>query len=323
MSYKDRALAIEKEALRKLVAQKLLDGIDKIVLDATELSSRRWVWELLQNAKDVADKNVKIEIEFKDNFVEFRHNGNPFEMEHLTYLIKQISTKDRQNENSEIETTGQFGTGFMTTHLLSKIVNVEGVVYNKENEKESYKKFKLRLDRSTVGDNENIKPIEKMKQNVDLAFEVFDRLDDEKNSPDIENYIPNENFDTKFRYILNDSGKKTAEDGIQDLYSSLPFTLIFIPKIEEVKIIKNGEESTFSNVSNQQHGDVTISKIKVNGTIYYIAHIADESVTVALQLNKFKEKYYIEKPNVKVPTLFCDFPLIGSENFIFPLIING
>ncbi len=324
MSYKDRALAIEQEALRKLVAQKLLDGIDKIVLDATEFSSRRWVWELLQNAKDVADKKVKIEIELGDNFVEFRHNGNPFEMEHLTYLIKQISTKDRQNENSEIKaTTGQFGTGFMTTHLLSKIVDVEGVVYNKENEKESYKRFQLRLDRSTDGDYKNIKPIEKMKQNVDLAFEVFDRLDNETISPDIQNYEVNKDYDTKFKYILDAEGLKIANKGVEDLYYSLPYTLIFIPKIEEVKIIQNDKESIFKNENSQQFEDITISTIKVDKTIYYIAHISDESVTVAIQLNYFKEKYYIEKPNIKVPALFCDFPLIGSENFIFPLIINS
>ncbi len=316
MNYKEKARIASEEAHKKQVAVKLLDGIDKIILEATDLSARRWVWELMQNAKDVANEKVKLEIELGLDYVEFRHNGNPFEMEHLTYLIEQISTKERRGEDEQTEkkTTGQFGTGFMTTHLLSRVVDVEGVLYDRDTE--VYKKFNLRLDRSA-------KQIDGMKKNVDLAFEVFDKLDNETLSPEIVNYNPNNNCDTKFRYILNSESLEIAKKGIDDLYSSLPFTLIFIPQIAEVKVINENKIDIFKNVAPKKEGEINISEIKVNKKTFIIAHISDDFVSIAIQLNKNKDRFSIEKPNVNVPTLFCDFPLIGSENFTFPVIVNS
>ncbi len=316
MNYREKARKASEEAHKKQVAVKLLDGIDKVVLEATNLSARRWVWELMQNAKDVANEKVKIEIELANNFVEFRHNGNPFEMEHLTYLIEQISTKERRNEEdkNEKKTTGQFGTGFMTTHLLSKIVDLEGILFDKDTK--VYKNFNLRLDRSAT-------TIEGMKKNVDLAFEVFYRLDNETESQEIKNYEKNKNCDTKFRYLLDEKSLEIAKKGIEDLYCSLPFTLVFLPQIEEVKIFENNEIKTFKNVEPISSENINISEIKINKKTFYIAHISNDSVTIALQLNKKNDKYFIEKPNENVPTLFCDFPLIGSENFTFPVIINS
>ena len=43
--------------------------------------------------------------------------------------------KDRASDEDDgiiPETTGKYGTGFITTHLLSKIIDVEGV-YKNEN----------------------------------------------------------------------------------------------------------------------------------------------------------------------------------------------
>ena len=45
--------------------------------------------------------------------------------------------------------TGRFGTGFITTHMLSRIIHLYSV-YELENEDEStvFKKFQIKLDRS-------------------------------------------------------------------------------------------------------------------------------------------------------------------------------
>jgi hypothetical protein len=45
------------------------------------------------------------------------------------------------------ETTGKFGTGFLTTHLLSRIVEISGVYINAF-DKSLYHKFTLKLDRT-------------------------------------------------------------------------------------------------------------------------------------------------------------------------------
>lgn len=44
-------------------------------------SAKRWVWELMQNAKDIPNRFGKVSIEIdlmSENKLQFRHNGNPF-----------------------------------------------------------------------------------------------------------------------------------------------------------------------------------------------------------------------------------------------------
>ena len=115
---------VSHHAREKQIAIKLLDNIDKLY-ESVEISSRRWIFELLQNAKDSSINNVKIEIELNKGYLEFRHNGNPFTIENIVYLIEQISSKEREEEEFQknIKTSGKFGTGFITTHLLSKKVS--------------------------------------------------------------------------------------------------------------------------------------------------------------------------------------------------------
>eukprot|EP00122_Pirum_gemmata_P012345 Pgem_evm1s11468 len=103
----------------------------KLRLLSDESTPRRWAWELLQNAKDVACRNtvdIKIKVKNDDNddlALFFSHNGKPFTPDDMTYLIKQVSTKDRDCKGEPLhkKTTGNFGTGFLTTHLLSGYYN--------------------------------------------------------------------------------------------------------------------------------------------------------------------------------------------------------
>ena len=92
-------------------------------------SAKRWVWELMQNAKDIPNRFGKVSIEIdlmSENKLQFRHNGNPFVINNITGLIRQVSSKN--SLNSDEETTGKFGTGFICTHLLSDVIDVEGIL---------------------------------------------------------------------------------------------------------------------------------------------------------------------------------------------------
>ena len=53
----------------------------------------------------------------------FRHNGVPFTRKGIAHLIYHGSTK---HDLSGSDPIGQFGTGFLTTHLISKTVTVNG-----------------------------------------------------------------------------------------------------------------------------------------------------------------------------------------------------
>ena len=80
------------------VSKDILDGMTKLRMKRSS-SVRRWIWELIQNAKDVAipEKGVSIIIKYDlsedgPNYLEFIHDGNFFSLDNITYLIEQISS---------------------------------------------------------------------------------------------------------------------------------------------------------------------------------------------------------------------------------------
>lgn len=84
----------------------------------------RPIWELVQNARDVAYENKKAKIVFirkQDHFV-FQHNGQPFTRTTLQSLILQTSSKVRE----DIIQVGQYGTGFLTTHKFGLDFRLSG-----------------------------------------------------------------------------------------------------------------------------------------------------------------------------------------------------
>src|SRR5436190_16169364 len=82
----------------------------------------RWVWELIQNARGTADSQtqLKIEVTLDGDFLRFRHNGAPFRIDEVAHLIQHGSSKLDPRD------IGKFGTGFITTHLICRRVQVRG-----------------------------------------------------------------------------------------------------------------------------------------------------------------------------------------------------
>ena len=109
----------------KQSADKIIQILDKVKEDK-EKNIRRWVWELMQNAKDAKNRfdKVNISIFLSQTKLIFSHNGNPFSEDNLISLAQQVSSKDSDNEDEEV--TGKFGTGFISTHLLSNIIYING-----------------------------------------------------------------------------------------------------------------------------------------------------------------------------------------------------
>lgn len=96
------------------------------------IDKKRWIWELIQNAKDTIaldpNKNeINIRIDIDGDTVKFKHDGAPFTANTRYGLLYKFSD-DKENQ----ESTGRFGTGFLTTHCLSKIVTIESNMYLNE-----------------------------------------------------------------------------------------------------------------------------------------------------------------------------------------------
>ena len=55
------------------LAAKIIDGLNRLFLKYDKGAAERWIWELLQNAKDsaVGQEKVKVELTVTDDYVLF------------------------------------------------------------------------------------------------------------------------------------------------------------------------------------------------------------------------------------------------------------
>lgn len=309
----------KQKVYNQSVATRILDLVDKLRLNSNENDQRRWIWELIQNAKDVAFDNqpVSICVDLVESGVEtvtFRHNGKPFSIDNITFLIEQVSTKERNADIKEKnKPTGKFGTGFLTTHLLSETVDVDSVVKEKDL---PYKKFRLSLDRSGS-------EIDGVIRSVNASLKILQELDDVE---PYSHYNPKD-FNTSFNYLLDQQGVSTAKRGLEDLDLCIAYTLAFVPNIESICV---NSETTYiiqPEVIIEDDGlEIhTIHKIGSKDSLeeIHIAIMSNENVSVAVEIKYENNQIIVVEPNENLPRLFCDFPLIGSEDFNFPVIINS
>jgi hypothetical protein len=303
-----------REAGQRSIADKILKRLHDLE-KTVENNQGRWAWELLQNAKDSIaeddDRTVSIQIELDRNSVMFRHNGNHFTDQDVVGLIDQISSKEVE-EGKEIKKTGRFGTGFLTTHLLSRVIKIKGITGSTDGD---FHKFEFLLDRQGRTTAQLIPRITNSWKEFNESIE--------KISPSYDKNC----FNTSFCYQLEtEEQKRVAQIGVEEFSRLIPFVLAFIPKIGRVEIIDNlaSENTCYEKIREPKDNlIVCISKTK-NGKKedILILYVSNERVAIATEVEKCERGYSV-KGIKDFPKLFCDFPLIGTENFHFPVIVNS
>ena len=311
---------INKKNIDPVLREKELDGYRSIAQrirnrlqqleNASEKEKLRWIWELLQNAVDSANgKPVDIEVIIEENHLEFKHNGGVFTPRNVTNLVHQISSKEGT------ENIGRFGTGFLTTHTLSKIVNVDGVFIPTDNineEQTEYSHFSLKLNRT--GRNE-----EELVEGIANAWDTYqsDKLETIEKP-----------FWTSFKYL--EPNLDIAKNTINDFETYVCYSLAFVKEINSITIINKIENENISIKLTKQEKinelieilyfekarNTTIEKIK-------LFHIRNENISLAIEIKETNNKTFILPIKKNIPKLFCAYPLIGSEEFYFPFIINS
>ncbi|MGB3190917.1 sacsin N-terminal ATP-binding-like domain-containing protein [Lyngbya sp. PCC 8106] len=303
-----------REAGQRSIADKIIKRLHDLE-KTVENNQGRWAWELLQNAKDSIaeddDRTVSIQIELDRNSVTFRHNGNHFTSQDVIGLIDQISSKEVE-EGQETKKTGRFGTGFLTTHLLSRVIKIKGIIGSADG---SFHKFEFLLNRQG-------RTTAQLMPRITNSWKEFDESI-EKISPSYDKNC----FNTSFCYQLDtEEQKKIAQIGVDEFSRLIPFVLAFIPKIGRVEIIDNiaGEKTSYEK--NRELKDdliVYVSKIKNDKQEdISILYLSNERVAIATEVEKCERGYSVKGVR-DLPKLFCDFPLIGTENFHFPVVVNS
>lgn len=313
MSYSDMVQAAVNNAHDTAIANKIIDMMSNLKLKNDEKTACRWIWELIQNAKDVAgqEETVNIEIDFNesDKYLAFRHDGKCFTTDNMVSLISQVSSKERK-AYSESSVTGKFGTGFLTTHLLSERVQVDALLQDKD---EPLKKISILLDRSGETKEEVIAAVNKSFRQLKESQEADSLL--------IRN---NKGFNTCFLYELENDGIEIAKNGLRSFCISIPYVFAFVEKINSVKVndsfcVKRGKKMVSGNM--EVHG-IDITKKGYKKTIKIVLY-REESISLAIPVVEKEKEVFIDQYPDDIPKLFCDFPLIGTENFFSPVIINS
>lgn len=314
---------------RKLTADKIVSILNQVRNDKAK-SNRRWIWELMQNAKDLpvpkAWGGVSVEIKYQVDQLIFRHNADPFRVTDLTGLIQQVSSKVSDGSNTDV--TGKFGTGFISTHLLSAKINVAGVVDRPH--LGQHRQFQLLLDRSGESSEDLLSKLsasldQVLRLDLDPAFKLIEHYKAKRTEADL---------DTSFTYDLTTAeSQESAKVGLADLVHTLPATLVNLPKIKQVRVLMpNGNKQTYQRVTWPKVDDEeAVSRYEVTCTDsqspekkrsrYFVAY-----ETTALRLLAEVCDFYtweLVPSTGQQPMLYRDFPLIGSEKFYYPFTING
>jgi len=266
----------------------------------------RWVWELLQNARDASpEEGGRVWLIREPDRVVFRHNGVPFTLDSIAHLIYHGSTKYDLSDSGPI---GQFGTGFLTTHLISKTVMVNGIT-------DDGRQFRFLLDRR--GSN-----ADELKGAMDASWEAFTRSLTKGTFEDAGG------FTTEYEYPLAIDIVDVVTEGIGDLISSAAYLLAFNKKIRSL-YVEQPDRSVFIerkadkplgqiaqcfHVEERSPGNDPVSR--------YIAAIANEGTSVAIEIAEVDANWSISERG-QTPRIFVAFPLTGTREFCLPVVINN
>ena len=266
----------------------------------------RWIWELLQNARDASktsNNRLIVKIQYNSEELVFLHNGSGFTPEQITHLIYHGSTKIEDEE-----TIGKYGSGFLTTHLLSPEVVISGQLHDGQ-------WFDFPLVRKPDS-------VTALRESMDETWENF--------SPSMMPQVPMpEGFTTRFVYpIKEDNAAYAVESGIATLKQCASYVIVFNQEFSSINIEDHHETICFEAIEPLQSDVSGIQQITVtertNGNNtemqYLLAQGEKTSVTVPLTSN---DNNSVCLPIENIPRLFLGFPLVGTEDFSFPAVINS
>ena len=293
---------IRTRVLTENTAQSILNHLRALESNRAHMRTR-WIWELLQNARDTSvdtDTDLVVSIEHKPRELVFQHNGSRFKIDEIAHLIYHGSTKVE-----DAGTIGQYGSGFLTTHLLSPEINISGHLDDGQS-------FVFRLNRE-------IGSVQELSESMDRAWEDFNTFSPAPALGD---------FTTQFRYPIEDDAVDAINNGLAMLKRCAPFVVVFNEKFSRIDIKTPNENTSFEVTKRSPLSQARLEKIEVsehenenqNNKVYLMAE--DEKTAVAIPLESMGDSQ-VCLPINDVPKLFLGFPIVGTKNFSFPAVINS
>jgi len=257
---------------------------------------QRWIWELMQNAQDVAfDGEVNVAIDYNGAEVKFTHNGQAFSEEDITHLIYHGSSKPGLAGK-----TGKFGTGFMTTHLLSKKVQVKGSLLDGRS-------FDFLLDREAVDGKD-------MLRVLDVSWNGF--------KASIKNDDPQPLTSFTYMGLTTADTSTTVEPVLGAMAELMPAVMAFSGIIKNVKINNKGQLQTFHVAANSTPEELHVKcSTREHCSVLLIRDIPAFKTKIAIPADG-TGKIMSVAPDT--PRLYITFPLVGTDQaFPLPFLIHS
>lgn len=308
MDIKEQVDQEEKEQLHSIPAQRLSEKLS-LLKNRVDSAKKRWFWELLQNASDY-NESVNVKLVVSENKVTFFHDGAPFSIRDGLNIISPDSNK--KDDKIHQDNIGKFGTGLVSTHILSSVMEISGYCID---DKQEYYRFTMSLNRECYENKQLlIDQIAKAK----IAF---------KDS--LQKQAFREGFNTSFSYQLGISlpdlpPMKSTDIDLEYLYDALPYTLCFMSKVQSVIIEDNRNHARI--------GVYKISRNAVSGTDITFTIQADTQ-TECQRFAYFRKEdvssvFRYENDEIlpypqSLSRLFCGLPLIGTEEIGMPILLNS
>ena len=298
---------IERDTLTATNAQRVYQILNNLE-SRRDRVQKRWIWELLQNALDASPNgqmNLTCSVRYEKEEVLLEHNGRPFEMQEIAHVIYHGSTKTE--DKSKI---GQYGSGLLTTHLLSHEIYISGKLVDGQ-------EFNFPLRRLPT----SVQAID------DCMKESAKKFQDSLSSVELLG-LPC-GITTRFQYSVEDeAATEVVAQGISSLEMLAPYILAFNQEFSSIFVQHLGQTAYFEITKREpSHNDyvqeVTVRQTSASNWIdsnYLLIQGGDTSI--AVQVARVGDSTSCLQVG-NVPRLFLGLPLIGTEEFSFPTVINS
>lgn len=296
----------QQRAFCKQSCTKIDQGLGRLDLRSGE----RAIWELFQNARDLAQTNdtgnreAHIKITLTPTEFIFAHQGRPFDHDSLTSLVMQVSSQGKENE----ETVGQYGTGFLTTHVFGRKLHVSGSLDMGKYEEGAFADInRFVIDRT----------YDNITEFVDKVAHQLVAVNDFADAPKSRNCRQW----TEISYDLSsmEGATETAAAAILSAIDVIPYVMTINKPIVDVLMENQLTGDTYSFVKNQLPDEAGLKVMQVslmhNGTvkeqrIYYLESADGEDIAILPLETPTKAKSLRG-----IAKLFVFFPLLGTEEF--------
>jgi hypothetical protein len=289
------------QILHRNNAQEIVKALADLEEHRAEFATR-WLWELIQNARDFPDESrpMTIRITVAPERITFAHNGRDFSEDEILSLILHGSTK--QSNPAQL---GKFGTGFLSTHLLSKQVRVKRTVLDDDGVR---KAFEFDLDRS--GDN------------ADQVGEAMQRsLAALKRSLARSGTAPTDCTE----YVYKTDETVDADELESEFpFDAIPYILVFDANVETIEL-RLWEKHVLYERAGTEELDTGSRLTVVEGgdtATRFIIHEEDNIQAAVPVLEREDGSYELLLPG-DVPRLFKFLPLVNSLNIGLPAVFHS